>query len=184
MADSGTVARPYARAVFDVALEQGQLDAWSKALAAAAGIVSDATAKAWLGQPALRASERAAFVADLCGDIDDARLLAGGAGRNLLGVLSENNRLGALGDISAQFDQLKAESENRVRVTLVAAADVGAEQAERVTAALRQKLGREVELEVEVDPRLIGGAVIRAQDMVIDGSVQTRLERLASTLVD
>jgi F-type H+-transporting ATPase subunit delta len=184
MADLSTVARPYARAVFDVAVAQGKLDEWSKALAAAALIVEDPTAHAYLGRPALGADERTAFLADLCGRVDDARLLAADAGRNLLGVLSENDRLEALGEISVQFDALKARRENRVKVTIVAAAAVDPAQAEVISVALRRKLGREVELEIEVDPSLVGGAVIRAQDMVIDGSVQTRLKRLASALID
>jgi len=184
MADFTTVARPYARAVFDVAAEAGDLDTWSRALAAAAVIVADPAARNYLGDPALRASERATFLADLCSSVAEAKPLADGVGRNLLGLLAENDRLQALGEISSQFDELKADRENRVKVTLTAAADMDAAQKEKVTAALRRRLGREVELEVEIDPNLIGGAVVRAQDMVIDDSVQTRLARLASALID
>jgi len=81
MADFTTVARPYARAVFDVAGERGELDAWSKALAVAAAIVADPAAHSYLGNPALRAPERAAFLADLCAGIADAKLFADGVGR-------------------------------------------------------------------------------------------------------
>ncbi len=184
MADFTTVARPYARAVFETAVEQGSLDAWSSALAVAAQLVADPAARTFLGDPALRAGQRANFVAELCGGIDDANLLADGAGRALLGLLAENDRLPALGEISKQFDQLKAERENRVKVTLTAASAMDAAQTEKVSAALRRRLGREVELEVKIDPDLLGGAVIRAQDLVIDDSVQTRLKRLADALID
>jgi F0F1-type ATP synthase delta subunit len=105
-------------------------------------------------------------------------------GRNLLALLAENDRLGALTEISAQFDQLKAEQENRVAVTLVSASAVDAAQAEKISGALSRRLGRSVDLTLEVDPSLIGGAVIRAKDMVIDDSLQTRLKRLASALAD
>ena len=105
-------------------------------------------------------------------------------GQNLLKLLAENDRLGALAEISKQFDALKAEQENKVRVKLVAAAPVDAAQAERISGALGKKLGRKVELELEVDDTLIGGAIVRAEDMVIDDSLKTRLERLASALID
>jgi F-type H+-transporting ATPase subunit delta len=184
MADFSTVARPYARAVFDHADAEGNLNGWSKALAVAAVIASDQAAREYLSRPSLRATERAEFIAELCGSIDDGNLLATGSGRNLLGLLSENHRLNALAEISAQFDQLKADRENRVTVTVVTATEVGPEQVANMTAALKRKLGRDVELELAVDSTLIGGGVIRAKDMVIDGSLQSRLKRLASTLAD
>jgi len=184
MVDFTTVARPYARAAFDVAAEAGELESWSAALAAAAQLVADPAARAYLGNPALQAGQRAEFLAGLCSSVDGGAALASGAGRNLLNLLAENDRLQALGEISAQFDELRAERENRVKVTLTAASAVDAAQAEKVAAALKRRLGRDIELEVEIDPALIGGAVIRAQDMVIDDSVKARLERLTGALVD
>ncbi len=88
-----------------------------------------------------------------------------------------------LPEIAAQFDALKAEAENKVKATLVSATAVDAAVAERVKQALKKRLGREVELSLEVDPSLIGGAIVRAEDMVIDGSVRTRLEQLARAMV-
>ena len=86
-------------------------------------------------------------------------------------------------EIAAQFDALKAQSENKVKVTLTSATQVDAALAEQVTKALTQRLGRAVELTLEVDASLLGGAIIRADDMVIDGSVRTRLQRLTESLV-
>jgi F-type H+-transporting ATPase subunit delta len=183
MADFGTVARPYARAIFDIALEADTLDSWSKALAAAAQIGSDAAARQYMSRPELRAAERSEFLGTICSGIDDAKMLSEGLGLSVLRLLAENDRLNALTAISAQFDRLKAARENRVNVLLIAAAEVDEAQAERIKQALKLKLGREVDLELEVDPSLIGGAVIRAEDMVIDGSIKTRLARLASALI-
>jgi F-type H+-transporting ATPase subunit delta len=184
MADFGTVARPYARAVFEVARAAGDLEAWSHALAAGAAIASDRTAHEYLSQPGLSDDQRTEFVASTAAELPGGAVLGTGEGRNLLRLLSENDRLDALEEISSQFDQLKAEQENKVRVTLVAAAGVDAETTDKITLALGKRLGRKVELALEIDPALIGGAVIRAEDMVIDDSLRARLTRLAGALVD
>lgn len=184
MADSSTVARPYAKALFDLAREAGRLDEWSRALNAAAAIVADEDAQRHLARPELGRGQRAEFVADLASAFGQGETFAAGEGRNLLRLLAENDRLEALPDIAAQYDELKAEAENTVRVTLVSAAEVDAALADKVTAALERKLGRKVELELEVDRALLGGAILRAEDRVIDGSVRSRLQRLAETLTD
>jgi len=184
MADFSTVARPYARAIFDVAKAEGDLAGWSVALAAAAGIVSDVAAIDFLARPGLSAEKRAGFVAGICAGISDARLLASGKGRNLLSLLGENDRLAALPEIAAQFEAQKSLAENKIKVTLVSASEVDGSLADSVAAALRRKLGRDVELELEVDASLLGGAIVKAEDMVIDGSVRSRLQRLADSLID
>jgi len=184
MADFGTVARPYARAVFDVAREANDLAGWSAALAAAASVSGDPAAREYLTRPELGTGQRSEFVGTIAAGLPGGSVLASNEGRNLLRLLAENDRLDALGEISAQFDQLKAEQENKVRVTLVSASDVDSATADRIASALSKKLGRSVELELELDASLIGGAVIRAEDMVIDDSIRTRLTRLASALAD
>lgn len=184
MADLDTVARPYAKALFDLAQAQGRLAEWSAALNTAAAVAGNEDAERHLGQPELRAEQRADFVADLAGALGQGEMFGSGEGRNLLALLAENDRLAALPDIAAQFDRLKVEAENKVRVTLVSAEAVDSQTAAKVTEALERKLGRKVELELEVDARLIGGAIIRAEDKVIDGSVRSRLERLAATMID
>lgn len=182
MADFGTIARPYARALFDIANQAGNLDGWSRALAAAAAVVSDDTAARYLSSPELTDEQRAAFIEGLANDVPDAAQLGTEQGKAFVRLLAENDRLPALPDISAQFDELKAQAENKITVTLVAATAVDQSVADKVASALEQKLGRKVELELEVDESLIGGAIIRAEDMVIDGSVRTRLQRLAENL--
>lgn len=184
MADFGTVARPYARAIFDIALAADSLDLWSRGLAAAGAVAGDRSAREFLSRPELGVAEISEFMASVLASIDEAAVFGTPEGQNLLKLLAENDRLGALAEIAAQFDQLKAEQENRVAVTLVSASAVDAAQAEKISSALSRRLGRSVDLTLELDPSLLGGAVIRAKDMVIDDSLQTRLKRLASALAD
>ena len=184
MADLSTIARPYARAIFDVARGGQDLAGWSEALKAAAGIAVDPAAREYLGRPELRPAERAEFLTSLCAEVEGASLLTTGPGQNLVRLLAENDRLNALEEIAAQFEELKTDVENKIRVTIVSASAVDPSVATKVASALKTKLGREVELALEVDASLIGGAVIRAKDMVIDDSVQSRLKRLAGALID
>ena len=183
MADLSTVARPYAKALFDLASADGKLAAWSAALAAGASVLDDANAKRVLASPTLDHGKRAAFVASVASGIKGAELFGTEQGRNVLRLLAENDRLAALPEIAAQFEALKAQAENKVKVKLISATPVDAKLTEQVTKALTQRLGRAVELTLEVDASLLGGAIIRADDMVIDGSVRTRLQRLAESLV-
>ena len=183
MADFTTVARPYAKALFDLAKEQRNLPEWSAAIGAAAAVLADADAKRALANPKFDDESRAALVGDIAAAVKGGELLKTSEGRNLLKVLAENDRLTALPQIAAQFDSLKAEAENKVNVTVTAATAVDKALAEQIKSALQQKLGRNVELTLAIDASLIGGAVIQADDMVIDGSVRTRLQRLTEALV-
>lgn len=184
MADYSTVARPYAKALFEVASSARDLAGWSAALNAAAGVVGEEAVRRHLARPELDAAERARFVSDLCEGVEGADLLTAETGRSLVRLLAENDRLMAVPEIAAQFDRLKAQAESKVKATLVAATAVDAAQAAHVAQALERKLGRKVDLALEVDPSLLGGAIVRAEDMVIDGSVRSRLRRLAETLID
>lgn len=184
MADFGTVARPYARAIFDIALAADSLDLWSRGLTAAGAVAGDKSAHEFLSRPELGVAEISEFMESVLASIDEAAIFGTPEGKNLLKLLAENDRLSALAEIATQFDQLKAEQENRVAVTLVSASAVDAAQAEKISSALSRRLGRIVDLTLELDPSLIGGAVIRAKDMVIDDSLQTRLKRLASSLAN
>jgi F-type H+-transporting ATPase subunit delta len=183
MADQSTIARPYAKALFDVANVDKKLGSWSDALNAAAAVLGDANAKRVLANPELVAAKRAEFIRAVSVGLKGADLFETAQGKALLALLAENDRLTVLPEIAAQFDALKAEAENKIKATLVSATAVDASVAERVKQALVKRLGREVELTLEVDPSLIGGAIVRAEDMVIDGSVRTRLEQLARAMV-
>lgn len=183
MADVGTLARPYARAVFELARTDGTLSVWSAALATAADIVGEPDARTFLARRDLDDGDRVAFLQSVCADVGEAEVLASGGGQNLLRLLAENDRLPILPEIAAQFDELKAWAENTVKVQLVTASSVQESVVEQIKATLERKLGRAVELELQEDPRLLGGAVINAEGRVIDGSVRSRLSELAETLI-
>ena len=183
MADFSTVARPYAKALFDLASAEQTLPAWSEALGAAAAVVADANAKRALANPKFDDGARAALVGSIASAIKGGELLTTPKGKNLLRLLAENGRLTVLPEIAAQFDLLKAEAENKVNVTVTSATPVDKALADRIKKSLEQKLKRTVELTLAVDASLIGGAVIQADDLVIDGSVRTRLQRLTEALV-
>ena len=183
MADFSTAARPYAKALFDLASAERKLPAWSEALGAAAAVLGDANAKRALANPALDDRKRVELVASVLGAIKGAEVLATPQGRNLLLLLAENNRLTALPEIAVQFDALKAQAENKTKVTVTSATAVDGPVAEQIKKALELKLGRAVDLTLNVDAALIGGAIIQADDRVIDGSVRTRLQRLTEALV-
>jgi len=176
MTDKTTIARPYARAAFAAAQARGFLPAWSDALHTAATVVADPRVASLFGNPRVTAKQLADFVID----IDGGKL--GGEWHELVLALAQNGRLAVLAEIATLFDALKDEAEGVVDVTVTAATALDAKQQETLSRALARRLKREVRLHNEVDATLIGGAVIRAGDLVIDGSLRTRLERMAFEL--
>jgi F-type H+-transporting ATPase subunit delta len=176
MTDKTTIARPYAKAAFQDAREHKRLGPWSEALHVGAAVVEDARVQALLGNPRVRPAELAQFVIDIAGsDLDED-------GRNFVGMLAENRRLAVLPEISGLFDELKDEAEGVVDVTVTSAAPLDATQQKTLSAALERRLKRAIRLHCETDPALIGGAVLRAGDLVIDGSLRSRLNRIAYEL--
>jgi len=176
MIDKTTIARPYARAAFAAAQAHGFLPAWSDALHTAATVVADPRVASLLGNPRVTAKQLADFLIGIGGG------KLGGEWDELLLALAQNGRLAVVAEIATLFDDLKDESEGVVDVTVTAATTLNAKQQETLSAALTRRLKREVRLHNEVDATLIGGAVIRAGDLVIDGSLRTRLERMAFEL--
>jgi len=176
MPDRLTIARPYARAAFAEAQADKRLGAWSEALHLAAAAVEDPRVAALLGNPRVTPEELAQLLIGVAG----AHL--GKHGENLLRTLAVNHRLAYLPEVSTLFDSLKNAAEGVADVTVTTAAPLDAEQRKRLAAALEKRLKRSVRLHGEVDKELIGGAVLRAGDLVIDGSLRTRLERIAYEL--
>ncbi len=103
---------------------------------------------------------------------------------NMLGVLAENGRLAILPEISAMYELLRQEEEKRLSVTVVSAIALTSDQQERMSSALKKRFDREINLESEIDASMLGGAIIYAGDMVIDGSVRGRLQKLATRLAE
>ena len=184
MADNNTIARPYAQAVFELASESGDLDTWSEALDLAGQLLADGQVAAYLGDPAFNNEQRLEFLSGLF-DKAGAKVLGGKdkRGKNFLKLLLENRRVVALPEISTHFETLKAEVENVVEVTVTSATAISKKQQDTISKALRERLGRDVNIATEIDENLIGGAVIRAGDVVIDGSLRARLEGLATALI-
>lgn len=184
MADIQAVARPYAKAVFELARETGSLSAWSALLADAAEAATSPALLAMLHQPGADTDAAARAVAEVCRtDTATAPVMDNGQALNFLRLVAENRRLEWLPGIAAAFEQMRADVENTVNVTLRAATAVDEAQQSRMTAALKKRFGREVRLHFVLDESLIGGARLQADDHVIDGSVTTRLAKLASALV-
>ena len=184
MAESNTIARPYAEAVFELAREAGTLEAWSGALGLASELMADGQVAEFIANPSLSDGERLEFVTGLLSSAGPAGLLDGSDrhGTNFLKLLIENDRIDVLPEIAEHFEILKAETENVVDVTVTSAAPLDEAQKQAIANSLRKRLGREIRLETELDEDLIGGAVIRAGDVVIDGSLRARLEGLANAL--
>ena len=186
MADNNTVARPYARAAFEVAQENDALAELSESFAAAKALLGDGQVAEFLAAPALNDKERLAFLQDLFTKVvGEGSVFAGGSehGTNFLKLLLENGRVGVLPEIADHFEALKAKVENTVDAVITSAAALSAEQEAAIASSLKAKLGRDVRVTTEIDENLIGGAVIRAGDVVIDGSLRARLEGLANSLI-
>ncbi|MDT0619240.1 F0F1 ATP synthase subunit delta [Salinisphaera sp. P385] len=176
MAEIRTLARPYAEAVFELASQGGRLAEWGDALQALAAIAAHPDVSRLVGNPRVDDDQLADAIIGIAGDrLDDA-------GRNFVRLLSEKGRLTLLPAIAEQFAALRAEAENRVEVTVTAAAEISESQQQALTKALEQRLSRQVSLTAETDAELIGGAVIRAGDLVIDGSLRAQLARLEQSL--
>ncbi|MGH8121379.1 MAG: F0F1 ATP synthase subunit delta [Rudaea sp.] len=175
MSETLTLARPYARAAFEAASDAGALGAWSQKLGFAAQAVSDARVHALIGDPRLGNAELAGLLLPPDDNADSA--FAG-----FLNLLVENHRIALLADIAALFEELKREAEHVLKVTVRSAVEVPAAQTAAIRVALKKRFGRDIELQQRIDASVIGGAVIDAGDVVIDGSVRGRLARLETAL--
>ncbi|HVH84623.1 MAG TPA: F0F1 ATP synthase subunit delta [Steroidobacteraceae bacterium] len=176
MADRTTIARPYARAAFEEARALKRLEPWSQALHVGAAVVADPRVAALLGNPHVTPEELAQLVTGIAGP------KLGAEGANFVRTLAANHRLAVLPEIAALFDTLKDAEQGVADVTVTSAAPLGTAQQKALSAALTRRLKRTVRLHCATDPALLGGAVVQSGDLVIDGSLRTRLERIAYEL--
>lgn len=176
MAEAITIARPYANAVFNIANDKAELKAWSELLAVFAQFVEDGEIAQMIASPSVTDEQVIDLMANVTGETvnDEAR--------HLLMLLAENNRLSLLGDIAVIYEELRAEAEQVMTADVSAAKPLTEEQEANISAALKKRTGRDVTLNVEVDESLLGGAVIRAGDLIIDGSALGKLNRLANVI--
>jgi len=177
MAELSTLARPYAKAVFELAQAGKCFPVWSQQLAAIAEAVAvPAVAKA-IRAPGVAKAELSAVLVEALGNMLNAE------GKSLLKLLTENGRLSIAPSLAAQYEQLRAEAEARVLVEITTAAPVAEAQQSALTAAVTKKLNRAVDISWATDASLITGARIKAGDLVIDGSASGELERLKAALL-
>ncbi len=171
------LARPYARAIFELAKTQGDYQKWSDALVLMASIVDNETMANLLDNPRLTRSDASNLVVQACGnDVGDAQ-------KNLLNILAENDRLTQLPMIASLYSLFRDEAEGTIEAEVISAQPLNDAHKNAITNALKQRLGRDVQLNCSVNEDLVGGAVIRAGDLVIDGSAVEHLRQLSSALV-
>ena len=175
MSELVTVARPYAKAAFDFAVEHQCVEKWQDMLAFTAEVSRNDQMAQMLSGAVAPETLSETFIA-VCGDQLDQ------AGQNLIRVMAENGRLAVLPDVLEQFIHLRAAQESTAEVEVISAGTLKDEQLAKITAAMEQRLSRKVKLNCKIDKSVIAGVIIRAGDMVIDGSVRGRIERLADVL--
>lgn len=175
MSQDLTLARPYARAAFSLAREHGQLSQWSALLAFSAQAVNEPSVQAVLTHPRLQSQ----LLVEVLTPPEAQPVFA-----QFLSVLAENHRLAVLPEIAGLFDALRAEAEQVVKATITSARPVEAIELSKLRDSLKKRFGRDVEISTAVDASLIGGAVIDTGDVVIDGSIRTKLARMQSALAN
>ena len=176
MAELTTLARPYAKAAFEVAAFADSLQTWSGMLSQVANVVSNKNVSELLAKPSLTGESQAKIVIDICGDEINVQV------QNFVTVLSENKRLSLLPETVGLFDILKAEQEKTVDVEISTAFALIDETEKKLAEAIKAKLNRDVKIHSQIDKNLIGGIVIRAGDLVIDDSVRGKLHKLAEAM--
>ena len=177
MSELNTVARPYAQAAFDLAREDNALTQWSEMISFAAAVSTDSAMRDALDSPNMSTEQQAELFTQVCADkLDDK-------GSNFVKLLAENRRLTLLPEIAVLFEELRADAEGTIEATVVSAKPLSDAQQQDIAKALKARFNREVTLQVETDESIMGGAIIRAGDTVIDGSVRGKLEQFAYALV-
>ncbi len=176
MSENHTIARPYAQAVFELAKDAEDYQCWSDALALLAALAANSQIRALVQNPRIDRTALAQLFEDICGD----KLFP--QAKSFVRLIIGNDRVFSLPHIASQFETLRAEAEGTIDAELIVAQPVTDAQQLQITESLSRRLGREVSLRVSEDAALIGGAVLRAGDMVIDASVKGRLQKLAANL--
>ena len=176
MIEPTTLARPYARAAFEHARAADDLAAWQIALTELAAITAEPKVAAAMRDPDQTAAQRASMLSGLAGEA------APPAVANLLAIMADNGRLSLLPEVAVLFDRLKQAVESTVAVHVTSAYPLSDAETQQLAETMQERLARSITLTSETDPSLLGGALIRADDLMIDGSVRGRLNKLAGTL--
>ncbi len=177
MAEASTLARPYAQAIFNLAVENNTLKIWSDTLALLKEVTANKAMIEFINNPDISDEQATALIIDICKDALDEQA------QNFLKIAAENDRLDIVPVIADSFEALRAEEEGSVEAQVISAYTVTAAQKKSIATALKKKLGREVTITTQTDKTLLGGVIIRAGDMVIDGSVKSQLEKITHSLL-
>lgn len=176
MLENSTIARPYASAVFELAQESGQVEDWSAMLGLLSLLVSDPTMRQLITNPKVSRRQLQDLVFEVCGDgLSDL-------GCNLVKVLVQGDRLQYASAIRNQYEQMRAAAEGRVDVEVVAAYALDQQQQAGIAEIIAERLGKQVNIKTSIEESLIGGAIIRAGDSIIDASLRGRLTELRNEL--
>ena len=177
MSENAKTARAYARACFEVTQSPVERAKWSEMLAFLAAVSLDADMLRLMSSPAVHRDRLAEVVLK----VSSGRLTA--QGENLVRLLAENGRMHVLPLIAQEFDALCREADGQMNVRVVSAMALKEQEKIQLASALGKRLGKIITLDNEVDASLIGGAVVYAGDLVIDGSIQGRLQGLANAVI-
>jgi F-type H+-transporting ATPase subunit delta len=168
-------AKRYARAVFELAVEERDIDEWTRRLEQLRDILSDKTVASVLTNPTIPAERRMELMSSTSLDTETT---------NLVKLMIESNRIEEIDGIADEFERLADEAAGRVRATVITAVELGSEDSDRVASQLSKRLGKEVSMRVQVDPRILGGLKLQYGDRLIDASVATRLQQLRRRLTE
>lgn len=175
MSEMVTIARPYAKAAFDLAVEKGDLDQWSQMLTFAAEVARNDTIKLLL-EGNHSSNELAEIFISVCGkQLNEF-------GQNLIKIMAESKRLSVLPEVALQFMVLRCEHEKWIDVDVISAVALDDAQQKAIASKLETRLERKVKLSCSVDETLVAGVVIRAGDLIIDNSLSGRIHRLSESL--
>jgi len=181
MSDFETAARPYSKAIYELAVEQKNLPFWSDVLQLAAQVAIEDEMQVLITSPSVNDSDLAELFTTVMSSVADAPEMNQEV-KNMLLLLTENGRLLALPAIYEGYEVLKQAAEGSIEVKVTSARKLTAKQEKEMAAQLKKKLGKDVSISAEIDQSLIAGAIIRAGDLVIDGSALGRLSKLTSIL--
>jgi len=178
MSSLATLARPYAKAAFELAEEADALAGWDDRLRLASSLVADPSMGKLLESPEVSGKQAVDIMAEVTGGEIEGQF------RDFLSVLAINGRLALLPHIAGLYRELREKAEKRLSVRVVSAIALDEGQAARLQEALARRFDCEIELENEIDSDVIGGAVVYAGDQVIDGSLRGRLQKLSNSLAN
>lgn len=181
MSDFETVARPYSRAIFELASDQKDLQFWSDVLQLASSLATDASLQALVALPSILESEVTDVFVSVMSSVEGGPEINAQV-KNLIALLAENDRLMALPQIAEGYEAYKQEAEGSIEVYVTSARKLTAKQEKDIVNKMKKKLGKEVTITSEIDESLIAGAIIHAGDLVIDGSTRGQLNKLTTQL--